>query len=157
MCCVCRPWRAVRLGVLRGRVNYAAPSRSPVSVPVLQPASASFDQAVHMGERARAERSRVGASPARLTQTHSYANWHCYRCSKCQPNLLNSLTMKAGIRKRGGSGEKLSLCVTKRGRPIKQNTPSGHIGLSGQAITSQTQDFIVACILSVYSIWCHTR
>lgn len=64
MCCVCRPRRAVRLRVLRGRVNYAALSRSPVSAPVLQPASAAFDQAVHMGEQARAERSRAGASPA---------------------------------------------------------------------------------------------
>lgn len=47
--------------------------------------------------------------------------------------------MKAGIRREGGRGENLSLCVTKRGRPIKQNIPSGHIELSGQAITSQTQ------------------
>ncbi len=57
-----------------------------------------------------------------LTQTHSYANWHCYRCSKCQPNLLNSLTMKAGMRREGGEGKSCHCVWQSEGGPSNKTS-----------------------------------
>lgn len=63
---------------LRGLVNYAASSRSPVNPGALW---------------SRRPFRWVGSGPGES----SYASWHSNMLSKCQPDLLNRQTMRAGI------------------------------------------------------------
>lgn len=108
-------------------------------------ASTPFDQAVRSGEEGLGQESR-----AKQESTHMLADTATHRVNASPISLTGKQWGQAscgcacawGVR---AGGSKLSLCLTKRRRPIKQHVPSGHIGLSEHGITPQKAELIVSC------------